>query len=105
MAVLSRIAWPARGWYAPGSGAARSIPFMNRVAILVATAGYVGFVPIAPGTAGSAVGLALYAAIRSAHNPTLEILAIVATLVIGIWASGVVELSMGKDPGPVVIDE
>jgi len=78
---------------------------MNRVAMLLATAGYVGFVPIAPGTAGSAAGLLLYAVIRSAHNPTAEIAAIAATLVIGIWAAGVVELRLGKDPAPVVIDE
>src|SRR5262245_25632602 len=78
---------------------------MNRVAMLLATAGYVGFFPIAPGTAGSAAGLALYAMIRSAHNPALEIVAIAATLVIGIWASGLVARRLGKDPGPVVIDE
>jgi phosphatidylglycerophosphatase A len=78
---------------------------MNRVALLLATAGYVGFFPIAPGTAGSAAGLVVYAVIRTAHNPSLEIAAIVATLVIGIWSAGVVERTLGKDPGPVVIDE
>src|SRR5262245_5559035 len=104
MAVPSRIAWPARAWCAPGK-AAPSIPFMNRAAMLVATAGYVGFFPIAPGTAGSAVGLALYAVIRSAPNARLEIAAIVAIFIIGLWAAGVVERTLGKDPGPVVIDE
>jgi phosphatidylglycerophosphatase A len=78
---------------------------MNRVAMLLATAGYVGFFPIAPGTAGSVAGLVVYAAIRSAHDTTLEIAAIAATLVAGIWSAGVVERTLGKDPGPVVIDE
>lgn len=78
---------------------------MNRLAMFLATAGYVGFFPIAPGTAGSAAGLLVYAAVRSAHSPSIEIAAIVVTLVAGIWAAGVVERALGKDPGPVVIDE
>ena len=78
---------------------------MNRVALLLATAGYVGFFPIAPGTAGSAAGLVVYAAIRASHNPALEIAALVAILAVGIWSAGVVERTLGKDPGPVVIDE
>ena len=78
---------------------------MNRLAMFLATAGYVGFFPIAPGTAGSAVGLLVYAAVRSAHSASLEIGVIVVTLVVGIWAAGVVERALGKDPGPVVLDE
>jgi phosphatidylglycerophosphatase A len=105
MAVPSRTAWPEHASFAPGSGAARPGPIMNRAALLLATAGYVGFFPIAPGTAGSAAGLAVYALIRAAHNPSAEIAAIVVTLVIGIWSAGVVERTLGKDPGPVVIDE
>lgn len=73
--------------------------------MFLATAGYVGFFPIAPGTAGSAAGLLIYAAVRSAHRPSLEIGIIVITLVVGIWAAGVVERALGKDPGPVVLDE
>ena len=78
---------------------------MNRLAMFLATAGYVGFFPIAPGTAGSAVGLLVYAAVRSAHNASLEIGVILITLAVGIWAAGVVERALGKDPGPVVLDE
>lgn len=78
---------------------------MNRLAMFLATAGYVGFFPIAPGTAGSAAGLLVYAAVRSAHSASLEIGVIVITLVVGIWAAGVVERALGKDPGPVVLDE
>lgn len=78
---------------------------MSRVAMLLATAGYVGFFPFAPGTAGSAVGLVIYALIRAAHNPTIEIAALVVTLVVGVWSADVVERTLGKDPGPVVIDE
>src|SRR6185295_12397405 len=78
---------------------------MARVAMVLATAGYVGFFPFAPGTAGSAVGLVIYALIRLAHNPTIEIVAVAVTLVVGIWSADVAERTLGKDPGPVVIDE
>jgi phosphatidylglycerophosphatase A len=78
---------------------------MSRLALFVATAGYAGFAPIAPGTAGSVVGLALYVVVRWFDSTTLETGAIVVSLFVGIWAAGVVEKQLGKDPGPVVIDE
>lgn len=78
---------------------------MSRFALFVATAGYAGFAPIAPGTAGSVVGLALYMAMRWADNAALEASALIVSLVFGMWAAGVVERELGKDPGPVVIDE
>ena len=78
---------------------------MSRLALFVATAGYAGFAPIAPGTAGSVVGLAVYVVVRWFDNPALETGAIVVSLICGLWASGVVEKELGKDPGPVVIDE
>lgn len=78
---------------------------MSRLALFVATAGYAGFAPVAPGTAGSVVGLALYVVIRWFDSATLETGAIVVSLIVGIWAAGVVEKQLGKDPGPVVIDE
>jgi phosphatidylglycerophosphatase A len=78
---------------------------MNRLALFLATAGYVGFVPVAPGTAGSAAGLVVYAAMRAAHSAQVELAVIAAVLAIGIWAAGAVERMLGKDPGPVVIDE
>lgn len=79
---------------------------MRKLALLVATSGYVGYFPIAPGTAGSLAGLALWAAIRAAASPALELAAIGIVLVAGIWAAGVAEQVLGQDdPGPVVIDE
>ena len=73
--------------------------------MFLATAGYVGYVPIAPGTFGSAVGLLVYAALRWSDIPLLEGVAIAAALVLGIWSAGVAEQQLGKDPHPVVIDE
>lgn len=78
----------------------------RRLAVFVATFGYVGYFPIAPGTAGSLAALLLYAAVRWAGTPAVELVTIVAVLAVGIWASSGTERALNrKDPGPVVIDE
>jgi phosphatidylglycerophosphatase A len=76
-----------------------------RIATLIATAGYVGFVPVAPGTFGSAVGLAVYAVVSVPNSWAVEALVLAVVLVVGIWAADHVEREMGKDPGAVVVDE
>ncbi|MEP6782191.1 MAG: phosphatidylglycerophosphatase A [Acidobacteriota bacterium] len=79
---------------------------MKRLAVLIATFGYVGYFPIAPGTAGSLAALALFALIRWIGMPAIELGAIVAVFAIGVWAASGTELALGrKDPGIVVIDE
>lgn len=79
---------------------------MNGIAVFIATFGYVGYFPIAPGTAGSLAALLLYAAVRWAGTPGVELVTIVAVLAVGIWASSGTERALNrKDPGPVVIDE
>ena len=45
----------------------------TRLAVLLATVGYVGHFPIAPGTAGSAAALPLYVLVRMAGSPALEV--------------------------------
>ena len=78
-----------------------------RLALAIATAGYTGFFPIAPGTAGSVVGLAVWGAARASGAGLWTELAIAALLlVIGAWAATLAEGQLGTtDPGPVVIDE
>ncbi|MCC7125618.1 MAG: phosphatidylglycerophosphatase A [Acidobacteria bacterium] len=79
---------------------------MNRVALAIATFGYVGFFPIAPGTAGSAAALLLYALVRAMGLPVAEALAVIVVFLMGVWASTRTETVLGTtDPGPVVIDE
>jgi phosphatidylglycerophosphatase A len=78
---------------------------MSKLAVLVATAGYAGFVPIAPGTAGSLVGLLLYAGLRWTGSSVAETLALVIVFVLGTWSAEVLEKRLGKDPRQVVIDE
>ena len=79
---------------------------MRSVSVFVASFGYVGFFPFAPGTAGSLAALALFAFIRWIGVPAIELGAIVAVFAIGIWAASGTEVALGrKDPGVVVIDE
>lgn len=80
---------------------------MTRLAILLATFGYVGHFPIAPGTAGSAAALVLYAALRySQASPTADLAVIVLLFAAGCWAGTVAERHYGRtDPGAVVVDE
>ena len=77
-----------------------------RLGLFVATCGYLGYVPIAPGTFGSAAGLVVFAAVRWWGSPSLELALIVFLLAIGVWSADVAERHLGSvDPGPVVLDE
>lgn len=79
---------------------------MTRLARFVSTAGYVGFLPVAPGTWGSAVGLLILIPLRWHGSAMAEAATMLALLAVGIWSAGVTGREMGdEDPGPVVIDE
>jgi len=79
---------------------------MSGLAVFIATFGYVGYFPIAPGTAGSLAAIPLYALVRWSGSPAIELATIIAVFAIGIWAATGTERALArKDPGPVVIDE
>jgi phosphatidylglycerophosphatase A len=73
-------------------------------ALSIATVFGVGYIPFAPGTFGSAVGLLLWAALPQA--PLVQAGAIVLLFAVGSWCGTIAERHFrGIDPGPVVIDE
>jgi phosphatidylglycerophosphatase A len=77
---------------------------ITRIALAVATAGGVGYVPIAPGTFGSAVGLVVWWLLGS--SPVVQGTGIVVVVLAGVWSGGVCERHFHRtDPGHVVIDE
>jgi phosphatidylglycerophosphatase A len=79
---------------------------MRRFGLSLATCGYVGYAPLAPGTFGSAVGLVVFFLVRSTGSTAVEVGTIVALFAVGIWSSTVAEAYFGTtDPGPVVLDE
>jgi len=67
--------------------------------------GGVGGAPIAPGTAASAVTVAVLWLARP--SPLVLALAVAVVTALGIWASDEAEraLGRGKDPGAIVVDE
>jgi phosphatidylglycerophosphatase A len=96
------------------------------LALAIATCG-VGYLPLAPGTWGSLVGIGVYALVRGAAMTlffgagagrnfnllhvyygviAIELVAVFAISLAGTWAASRTEkLSGKKDPGKVVIDE
>lgn len=79
---------------------------MSRLGLIVATFGYVGYFPVAPGTAGSLAALVLYAIVRWVNHPLFETAVLATIFVVGVWAATRAEEILGvEDPGPVVIDE
>ena len=85
---------------------ATSGPLVSRIGLFVATCGYLGYVPIAPGTFGSAAGLLVFFAVRSTGSVAVELATIVALFAAGVWSGTVAEHHFGGiDPGPVVLDE
>jgi phosphatidylglycerophosphatase A len=96
------------------------------LALALATWG-VGYMPVAPGTFGSAIGVGLYLLLRAAtarivylfvldYHPAYEaveflrvalmLVAIVCVTAAGIWAATRAEKLFGrKDPGRVIVDE
>jgi phosphatidylglycerophosphatase A len=79
---------------------------MRRLAVFLATCGYVGYAPVAPGTFGSAAGLAVFALVRGSGSTWVEIVTIVVLFAIGVWSGSETEQHFGRtDPGPIVLDE
>lgn len=80
-------------------------------AIWIATAGGAGYFPIAPGTAGSLVGVAVVWGLGRLPLGTTAAMAVLAVasaviFVLGVWAAGEAEEFFGRtDPGQVVVDE
>ena len=79
---------------------------MHALALFIATAAYSGYVPVAPGTAGSVVGVMLFVLMRATGRPLLEVAVVIAVVAGGVWAASVGERHFGRrDPRTVVIDE
>ncbi len=78
---------------------------MRNLVLFAATGAGSGYSPVAPGTAGSAVGLLLWAGVRGL--PIGAYLAVVAAVtLVGVWSSGRAEkIFATKDDGRITIDE
>jgi phosphatidylglycerophosphatase A len=79
---------------------------VTRLAVFIATVGYCGYFPVAPGTVGSAAGLVFYLLVWWTQSPVVEVALIALLFAAGIWAGTTSERYFGGiDPGPIVLDE
>jgi len=77
-----------------------------KIARLIATVFYVGYLRPAPGTWGSLVALPMAWALHTLGGPLLFVIAIIAGSLKGLWATAkVTEGQADHDPSEVVIDE
>ncbi len=77
----------------------------TQVIIFLASGAYTGFSPLASGTVGTLVGVAIYFFLPR-HNPALYLLIILLSFLAGCWISHKAELIFEqKDSGRIVIDE
>jgi phosphatidylglycerophosphatase A len=77
----------------------------STLVIGIATGGFIGKIPFAPGTFGSMLGLLLYY-LMSFLTLLPTFFCIIGFILFSIWISGKAEKILGdKDPGCIVIDE
>lgn len=83
----------------------RPLGVASRIAALIATCGFLGRIPPAPGTLGALAGLGAFYLASLLPDPAPGLLFLAATLV-GVWAAGRHARDLGqKDPSAVVVDE
>ncbi|MEW6410615.1 MAG: phosphatidylglycerophosphatase A [Nitrospirota bacterium] len=77
----------------------------GRIYIFIATGGYAGYSPIAPGTVGSLVGVVLYWVIKD-ESPAVYLSIALSLFFAGIYVSNKAEKLLGiRDSPKIVIDE
>jgi len=77
----------------------------RNLVLAAATGGYIGYIPVAPGTFGSVIGIAVYWGVSSLQLPIILVfMAIFAAF--AIWIAHLAEAMLEvADPKQVVIDE
>jgi len=86
---------------------ASALPWGN-LAILLATCGWIGRLPVAPGTAGAAAGALLAAGVAQLSLPLageLSLLVAINAVGVPICTRAARLLGRGSDPGAIVYDE
>jgi len=76
---------------------------INQVYHIIATLGFTGYIPYAPGTFGTAIGLFAILLIRP--GDAVLLLLSVPVIIVGTVSAHHIEKVLGKDSGHIVIDE
>ena len=73
---------------------------------VAATGGYVGYLPVVPGTFGTVVGLLPAYALYRMNNCFFGLIVLALFIGAAVWVAGRAEREIGvPDPGCIVIDE
>lgn len=75
----------------------------KKVCHIIATLGFIGYIPVAPGTFGSLFGFILAFLLKP--SDVFIALFLIALFIIGTLSSHEAEKRLGKDSGHIVIDE
>jgi len=79
--------------------------FLNKFVIFIATGGYAGFFPVAPGTVGTLVGI-LFCLLFSNFSLPVYLLSMATLFFLGAWAADRAEIAFARKDSPkIVIDE
>jgi len=79
---------------------------MDRLVLWIAQGFYIGRIPFAPGTFGSLLGLAWFAALLETGRLWIYGIGCLAGIACSVWFCGRAEKILGQtDPGSVVLDE
>ena len=77
----------------------------DNIALFIAQGGFSGRMPVAPGTAGTVVGVLLYLLVKDLPSLWYSAVFVIVTL-IGTWVAGAADRILGtKDSPTIVIDE
>jgi len=80
-------------------------PWMRNFSVFIATAGPVGYLPIAPGTWGSGLAILFWWFAMRNLPITGYLLILFIITAAAVWSSTQAEKSLGHDSGHIVIDE
>lgn len=76
------------------------------VMVMAATGGYVGYLPVVPGTFGTVAGLLPVFVLSRVENHFISLILLIFFIGLAIWTAGRAEQQIGvTDPGCIVIDE
>jgi phosphatidylglycerophosphatase A len=81
---------------------------MRKLVIFLASAGYLGYIPVASGTFGTLVGIPLFFALYplSQSSPAVYVLTVVTAIMLACWVAGLAdEYLQEHDSHKIVIDE
>ena len=76
---------------------------LGQLAVLISTVSGIGRLPLAPGTWGSLVGLALGAVAAQLVTPAMAWVLLIGDFILGAWCCGLAEEELGRHDAPAII--